>query len=1712
MGKSMKKSGAMMTSAGRTMTKAITLPLLGIAAAAVDVNLKFERSMSLIQTQAGASAKETKYLRGEVLKLSQASKFGPDEVAKALFRVRSAGYKGAKGVHALTEGIKLATVGNSDLEMTTKALVGAAKSLDIHGSKAFNHLAAEMNATVGTGDMRMEELQGALSTGVLPAFVAAGLGMRDYSSALTVMTDRNVPAIMASTRLRTAITMLVPHTKKAEEALGGIGIKSETLANIMRHKGLPEAIKYLAEHLDKLSANEANRVQIEAFGGAKSSATIEMLTQNYQELFEKEQLVGKGIHKYAAEVKAAEENPLVELQRAWANIQVDLVKIGKVIVPIVVPAFIAVAGAIGSAADAFAHLSHGNQATVLAILATAAAIGPLLRLFGYLTTQTGSLILWLERNNMVLGQNTIETQAAATANAELAASIAGVITAQKELLIANSSGVVTGSVPVAATAATTVESGGMMAGARGAATGFAGGLAKMLPMALAVVGIGNIVKSAVEGDSKAALYKAGGAAAGGIVGGIVGGLPGAMVGSGIGSILGGMLNSMISDTKLTGVQEMVQRQAHHAAEAVHSQRDAVKGLHSAENNLAAATKRHHAATKQASRAHEHLNAVIKKFGPASAEARKAEHELSEMQHRDQKTAEGAAHAHRLSGHALADYRHRTLLVVASEKARLPGIEAQVNHLNHKYDVEKKRGKENWQLLHRLVGKENEEGKVRSKIQNDVAEAAHVGGKKFARALREIGGEQAALGRHFRGITIGAKHVKEGMEEFATSGTLANKRFAASASKGSIIFHEDAVKIAESSGIATRTIEKRLGAALQKMGVSAVQFGFKNKSEHKGNHQAGGMIVPGNTSGDKVPMTAMVEPHEVVHILNSRASKDMRKLGALENLNNNRPRFAEGGVMGMGAALSKAKEINSQQFPYVWGGGHGSFVGPYDCSGAVSAVLNAAGLLQKPMVSGELASWGSPGSGPITVYANAVHAFMKIAGRFFGTSGSNPGGGAGWFPSSIGMGEVSEGDSGGPFNVRHAAGMTGLVSQIKELEMTGPDGAFKSLAQGSINKQTTAANKYLKSHTPGKWGGGDSELSLKGIGGSVASEAAQIVKRAHAEYVPALALFEALWAESSMGASAPGNVLQGLGSGGAPIMDAASEISGFLTGHPTWTGRSAMEQHSKNPSLPANAIAQIVQASGVGEGNEGRANYLLQKDRAIATMKQFGLFSGGGGEGEAGASSINNLMKKKKKKPIGRSIENVLKGLAKGKHQPKYKGQLKKLHRRIDGVGLDKAQLGRLGDLTKEAEKFGEYATSASSLSITNEEGETTQGNFANQGEGYWLNKQLSSLLAMRREVIATHEKIQDKYMPRVQKLLKDAKGRLLNVRAAIRKAEQEKKALEKKIKDIEAASNQTKQAIEQEVHTMEHQIAEARRQPTPKGKAAAAAQTAKINQMERNLESKKNALAHSGAEGTSQIKAIKEHIQKIQGEQASRSRVEQGLVQNPMGIIPSLESKQTGLRETAANLFGGGGEVKKIPFIGLQQIQGVGGPTEQIKGIPAIGTLGPEVLTVQQRLREIGEEAAKVKTPSTPGETELASVEREIAETWRSRYLTSQSQFGVLSNFPSVQALGAVPFAGSFAKGGALAAGHSMAWVGEHGPEPIFAPQGSRVLPAHEATAALKGSRHHELNFEEVHFHEADGKVTGKVNGQSFEKDVRKITRKDASGAAKPSPGSKRRR
>ncbi len=83
-------------------------------------------------------------------------------------------------------------------------------------------------------------------------------------------------------------------------------------------------------------------------------------------------------------------------------------------------------------------------------------------------------------------------------------------------------------------------------------------------------------------------------------------------------------------------------------------------------------------------------------------------------------------------------------------------------------------------------------------------------------------------------------------------------------------------------------------------------------------------------------------------------------------------------------VSAGNEI--AHLPYRFGGGHGTFEdNAYDCSGSLSFVFAAAGILNTTVTSGQLMSWGAAGPGKwITVFANNGHTFMYVAGLRFDT--------------------------------------------------------------------------------------------------------------------------------------------------------------------------------------------------------------------------------------------------------------------------------------------------------------------------------------------------------------------------------------------------------------------------------------------------------------------------------------------------------------------------------------------------------------------------------------------------------------------------------------------------------------------------------------------------------------------------------------------------------
>jgi TP901 family phage tail tape measure protein len=314
--------------------------VIGVAFAAAAIEgakkaAEFQSSMVKIQTQAGGTAKDVKVLSAAVLQLGTTTQQGPQQLSEALFHLKSVGMDNIMAMKSLKVASDLAAVGGANLEDTTNALAGAWRS-GIKGAGTFQQAASTVNAVIGAGNMKMEDLVGAIGTGILPAAKTFGLSLKQVGAALALMTDEGIPADAAATRLKMSFSLLGAPSHAAEKVLKSIGLTGLQLANAMRSPGgLIAAIGLLKTHLDKskLSASQQAAVLSHAFGGGRSSSAILTMINNLGVLKQKQDQVNNSTGKYAAAVA----NQRKTLAAQWAilisNVQVASIRLGNAVLP-----------------------------------------------------------------------------------------------------------------------------------------------------------------------------------------------------------------------------------------------------------------------------------------------------------------------------------------------------------------------------------------------------------------------------------------------------------------------------------------------------------------------------------------------------------------------------------------------------------------------------------------------------------------------------------------------------------------------------------------------------------------------------------------------------------------------------------------------------------------------------------------------------------------------------------------------------------------------------------------------------------------------------------------------------------------------------------------------------------------------------------------------------------------------------------------------------------------------------------------------------------------------------------------------------------------------------------------------------------------------------------------------------------------------------------
>jgi TP901 family phage tail tape measure protein len=406
----LKASSAELSAVGASLTRHLTLPIAAIGAAGTKMAVDFQASMELLHTQAGIAQSSIANLSKGVLALAGPTATAPDVLAAGLYHLSSQGLRGAQSLHALQVAAEGAKMGGANLEDVTNAL-GAVLASKIAGVHSYEQAMGELNATVGAGDMRMQDLADAMGTGLPAKAAVAGVSLKDVSAALATFGDNNIRGAEAGTLLNSTMRLMEGPSKAAAKAMGEIGLNAADLGNTLRNQGIVAALELLKSKLDALPKEQQVLALTRMFGGRQSGG-VQILIDQLGRLKQKEQEVAAGGNSFASDWGAYTQTAAYKMDQLGASMRAAGISIGDILLPFVSKA----ADALSSLAGKFQALPGPVKDFAVGAAATVAVIGPMLSTVGTL----GTALAFLAANPIVLAVAALAALGAAMAAAVLA--------------------------------------------------------------------------------------------------------------------------------------------------------------------------------------------------------------------------------------------------------------------------------------------------------------------------------------------------------------------------------------------------------------------------------------------------------------------------------------------------------------------------------------------------------------------------------------------------------------------------------------------------------------------------------------------------------------------------------------------------------------------------------------------------------------------------------------------------------------------------------------------------------------------------------------------------------------------------------------------------------------------------------------------------------------------------------------------------------------------------------------------------------------------------------------------------------------------------------------------------------------------------------------------------------------------------------------------
>ena len=391
-GDKLQTAGDKISGAGQKLLP-VTAAVAGLGTAAVKTTADFDTSMSQVQATMGITKDAMSELNGESVNTVEALRdlakqmgsetaFSASECADAMNYLALAGYDTQEIYDTLPTVLNLAAAGGIDLASASDMVTDAMSALGMETREA-DTMVDQMSKTASTTNTSVAQLGEAILTIGATAKTVKG-GTAELNTALGILANNGIKGAEGGTHLRNVILALQSPTDKAAACMESLGVEVYDSEGNMR--SLNDIMGDLNTSMDGMTSAEKQNI-ISSIFNKTDLAAVNSLLSNTGDSWDSLQ---QSITESGGAAQQMADTQLDNLSGQITILKSALEGLAISFGESLMPKIRAAAKKIQEFVDKLNGMNDEQKETVVKIAAVVAAIGPMLILFGKITSTVGT--------------------------------------------------------------------------------------------------------------------------------------------------------------------------------------------------------------------------------------------------------------------------------------------------------------------------------------------------------------------------------------------------------------------------------------------------------------------------------------------------------------------------------------------------------------------------------------------------------------------------------------------------------------------------------------------------------------------------------------------------------------------------------------------------------------------------------------------------------------------------------------------------------------------------------------------------------------------------------------------------------------------------------------------------------------------------------------------------------------------------------------------------------------------------------------------------------------------------------------------------------------------------------------------------------------------------------------------------------------------------